>query len=56
MKKKSTAEPVSRFKQYKYDIAMEQAAARSETHPKPIGMQSKVKQWVQKAVIICKLN
>ena len=48
MKKKSTVEPVSRFKQYKYDIAMEQAAKRAESHPKPLSMVSHVKQWVQK--------
>ena len=47
MKKKSTVEPVSRFKQYKYDIAMEQAAKRAESHPKPISMVSHAKQWVQ---------
>ena len=49
MKKKSTVEPVSRFKQYKYDIAMEQAAKRAESHPKPISMVSHVKAWVQNA-------
>ena len=48
MKKKTPTPPISRFKEYKYDISMEQAVARSEKHPKPIGMQSKVKQWVQK--------
>ena len=47
MKKKSTVEPVSRFKQYKYDIAMEQAAKRAESHPKPISMVSHVKAWVR---------
>ena len=47
MKKKTPAPLESRFKQYKYDIAMEQAAKRSESHPKPISMVSHVKQWIQ---------
>ena len=47
MKKKMPTPLESRFKQYKYDIAMEQAAKRSESHPKPLSMVSHVKQWVQ---------
>ena len=49
MKKKKTVreERFDSKREYKFDRAMQEAAKRSASHPKPISMTSKVKENVQ---------